>query len=38
MVLKPKLAVAYGIKSPPKASDMFLKGYLPPKAERFIHK
>jgi len=31
-------AMAYGLKRVPKASDMFEKGYLPPKAERFIHK
>ena len=31
-------AMAYGLKRVPKAADMFEKGYLPPKAERFIHK
>jgi len=31
-------ALAYGLKRIPKATDMFDKGYLPPKAERFIHK
>ena len=31
-------ALAYGLKRIPKATDMFEKGYLPPKAERFIHK
>lgn len=31
-------SLAYGLKSPPKASDMFMEGFLPPKEERFIHK
>lgn len=31
-------ADAYGIKDPPKASDMWLDGFLPPQSERFIHK
>ena len=31
-------ADAYGIKEPPKASDMWLDGFLPPQSERFIHK
>ena len=30
-------ADAYGIKDPPKASDMWLDGFLPPQSERFIH-
>ncbi len=30
-------ALAYGLKRTPKATDMFETGYLPPKAERFIH-
>lgn len=30
-------ADAYGIKEPPKASDMWLDGFLPPQSERFIH-
>lgn len=31
-------ALAYGLKSVPKAEDMFDRSYLPPKSERFIHK
>ncbi len=31
-------AHAYGIASPPKATDMFQEGFLPPKEARFIHK
>ena len=31
-------ALAYGLETAPKAADMFQEGYLPPKAERFIHK
>ncbi len=31
-------ALAYGLKRVPKATDMFEQGYLPPRAERFIHK
>jgi len=31
-------ALAYGLKDIPKAEDMFDRSYLPPKAERFIHK
>ena len=31
-------ALAYGLKNPPKAEDMFDRSFLPPKAERFIHK
>jgi NitT/TauT family transport system substrate-binding protein len=31
-------ASAYGLKNIPKAEDMFDRSYLPPKAQRFIHK
>ncbi len=31
-------ALAYGLSNPPKAEDMFDRSFLPPKAERFIHK
>ncbi len=31
-------ALAYGLKNPPKAEDMFDRSFLPPKSERFIHK
>ncbi len=31
-------ALAYGLEKTPKAEDMFQEGYLPPMAERFIHK
>jgi NitT/TauT family transport system substrate-binding protein len=31
-------ASAYGLKNAPSAEDMFDRSYLPPKAERFIHK
>jgi NitT/TauT family transport system substrate-binding protein len=29
-------AYAYGIKSPPKATDMFDRSYLPPKSDRYV--
>ena len=31
-------ALAYGLKNPPKAEDMFDRSYLPPQAKRYIHK
>lgn len=31
-------AFAYGIETPPKATDMFQEGFLPPREERFIHR
>ncbi len=31
-------ALAYGLKNPPRAADMFDQSYLPPKGQRFIHK